>query len=384
MSDETSFQPQPTPRARVKRVLVMAGGTGGHVFPALAVAGELRLLGIDVVWMGTRAGLESRLVPEAGYPVEWVTVAGLRGKGPISWVAAPWRLIRALWEALAAVRRVAPDVVLGMGGFATGPGGLAAWLRRRPLVIHEQNSVAGLTNRLLARLAVRVLEAFPDTFPARFGAVLTGNPVRPEIAALAMKVRGEEISSAGGGGVQEERPWHLLVLGGSQGAAALNATLPAALARLPVQVRPEVWHQSGARLLEQTQTAYREAGVTGRIESFVTDMAAAYQWADLVVCRAGALTVAEVAAAGRASVLVPYPHAVDDHQTHNARLLVDAGAAILLPQGELGAERLAEILRRFGEEPARLRAMGHSAHTVARPAATAEVVARVLVAGRKA
>jgi len=376
VNNAASPQSQPTNRTKLKRVLVMAGGTGGHIFPALAVAGELRSLGIDVVWMGTRAGLEARLVPEAGYPVEWVTITGLRGKGPMSWIAAPWRLIRALWEALVAVRRVAPDVVLGMGGFATGPGGLAAWLLRRPLVIHEQNSVAGFTNRLLARLAVRVLEAFPDTFPPELGAVATGNPVRPEIAALATSARDER------GDVLEGRPWRLLVLGGSQGATALNTTLPAALALLPVQVQPEVWHQSGARLLEQTRAAYRDAGVTGRIDPFVTDMAAAYQWADLVVCRAGALTVAEVAAAGVAAVLVPYPHAVDDHQTHNARLLVDARAAILLSQGELIPERLAEILNHLREDPTRLRTMGHFARTVARPTATAEVVARILVAGR--
>ncbi|CAK0779481.1 N-acetylglucosaminyl transferase [Gammaproteobacteria bacterium] len=383
MNDVISSQPQSTNRSRVKRVLVMAGGTGGHVFPALAVAGELRTLGIEVVWMGTRAGLEARLVPEAGYPMEWVTVTGLRGKGPMSWVAAPWRLVRALGEALAAVRRVAPDVVLGMGGFATGPGGLAAWLLRRPLVIHEQNSVAGLTNRLLARLARRVLEAFPDTFPPGLGAVATGNPIRPEIAALATKPQGEDSTQEEAAGEEVGgRPWRLLVLGGSQGAAALNAVLPAALARLPAQVRPEVWHQSGARLLEQTQVAYREAGVMGRIEPFIADMAVAYRWAELVVCRAGALTVAEVAAAGVAAVLVPYPYAVDDHQTYNARLLVNAGAAILLPQRELSPERLAEMLTTFGEDPERLRTMGCSAHTVARPAATAEVVARVLVAGR--
>ncbi|CAK0750589.1 N-acetylglucosaminyl transferase [Gammaproteobacteria bacterium] len=369
MSDTMSAQPRAAHRARPGRVLVMAGGTGGHVFPALAVAKELQALGMEVVWMGTRTGLEARLVPEAGYPVEWITVTGLRGKGAMNWVLAPWRLLRALGEALLALRRVAPEVVLGMGGFATGPGGLAAWLLRRPLVIHEQNSVAGLTNRLLARLATRVLEAFPDTFPPRVNAVFTGNPVRPEIAKLARESR-DEIG----------KPWRLLVLGGSQGAAALNAVLPDALALLSPQARPEVWHQSGARLLEQTEIAYRAAGITARIDAFITDMAAAYQWADLVLCRSGALTVAEIAAAGVAAVLVPYPHAVDDHQTHNARLLLDAGAAQILPQKTLNPHCLAEVLRDLGENPERLRAMGRAAHAVARPAATADVVARVLVA----
>lgn len=361
-----------------QRVLVMAGGTGGHVFPALAVAGELRSLGIDVVWMGTRTGLEARLVPEAGYPVAWVTIAGLRGKGAMSWALAPWRLLRALWEALIAVWRVNPDVVLGMGGFATGPGGLAAWLLRYPLVIHEQNSIAGLTNRLLALLATRVLEAFPNTFSPKIGAILTGNPVRPEIAALAKKLREEGVFTE----IMEKRAWRLLVLGGSQGATALNTTLPNALVRLSAQIRPEVWHQSGAHLLEQTIASYQAVGISARIEPFITDMAAAYQWADLVVCRSGALTIAEVAAAGVAAVLVPYPHAVDDHQTKNARLLVDTGAAILLPQKELNPERLAEVLLVFGENPDRLRVMGRAAHSVAQPTATAEVVARVLAERR--
>ena len=364
-------------QAAVKRVLVMAGGTGGHVFPALAVAERLRALGVEVVWMGTPAGLEARLAPEAGYPVEWVTVTGLRGKGAIGW-SAPGRLLRALWQAFAAVRRVNPDVVLGMGGFATGPGGLAAWLLRRPLVIHEQNAVAGLTNRLLARLAKRVLVAFPHTFPPKIGAVLTGNPIRPEIAALASTPR---VVPTPPTPTQAHNGWHLLVLGGSQGAAAMNRTVPNALACLPAAMRPLVWHQSGARLLEPTQAAYQEAGVTGQIEPFITDMAAAYRWADLVVCRAGALTIAEVAAAGVGAVLVPYPHAVDDHQTRNARLLVDADAAILLPQSELTPDRLAAILSRLGGDPTHLHAMGRRAQTVARPDATEQVVAAILAAG---
>ena len=358
----------------IRRVVVMAGGTGGHIFPALAVADVLRSQEIAVTWMGTRTGLEARLVPEAGYPVEWITVGGLRGKGALRWLAAPWRLIRAVHEARAAVRRIQPDVVLGMGGFASGPGGLATWLLGCPLVIHEQNSVAGLTNRLLLRLATQVLEAFPGTFDPRWKAVHTGNPIRAEIAALATEPHTR---------AESEKTWRLLVLGGSQGAVALNETVPRALAKLPARVRPEVWHQSGARLREQTQSAYWNVGVTARVEPFITDMAAAYRWADLVVCRSGALTVAELAAAGIASVLVPYPHAVDDHQTANARLLVDAGAAILLPQKELDPERLGEILRGLGENQARLAAMGRQAQSVARPTATDEVVRWVAATGKK-
>lgn len=350
-----------------ERVLIMAGGTGGHIFPALAVAQQLTLLGIEVIWIGTKAGLEARLVPEAGYQIEWITVTGLRGKGLINWLLAPWRLIRAFLEALSIIRKISPTVVLGMGGFASGPGGLAAWLLRRPLVIHEQNAIAGLTNRILARLATRVLEAFPDTF--NLNAIFTGNPVRAEIAALAKVTRSEC-----------HQPWHLLVLGGSQGAAALNTVLPIAIAQLPQPLRPEIWHQSGKQLFESTSASYQTVAINAQIAPFITDMAAAYHWADLVICRAGALTIAEVAAAGVAAVLVPYPHAVDDHQTKNAQLLVDAGAAVLLPQTQFSPERLAEILRNFGEHPEQLNKMGQAAYQVARPNATAEVVARILSA----
>jgi len=360
--------------ARVKRVLIMAGGTGGHVFPALAVANELRSRGIDVVWMGTRAGLEARLVPEAGYPIEWIPISGLRKKGILPWLSAPWHLIRAFLAARAAVRRVSPNVVLGMGGFASGPGGLAASLLGIPLVIHEQNSVLGLTNRLLAKRATKALEGFPDTFPPKIQAIYTGNPIRPEIASLATQPHVCTTRSPEEG----EPRWHLLVLGGSQGAVALNTLVPEALGKLRPRARPEVWHQSGARFNEQTQAAYREAGVIGRVEPFITDMAAAYHWADLVVCRSGALTVAEVSAAGIASILVPYPHAVDDHQTTNAHLLSHAGAAILLPQQEVTPDGLAKILRGLCENPERLEKMGREAHAVARPAATEEVVTHLL------
>lgn len=345
------------------RILIMAGGTGGHVYPALAVAAELKSRGAEIVWMGTRTGLEARVVPEAGYPVEWIGVSGLRGKGWSTWLAAPWRLLRALAEALAAMRRTAPRVVLGMGGFASGPGGLAAWLLRRPLVIHEQNAVAGLTNKLLARLARSVLEAFPDTFPERRGARCVGNPVRAGILALPAP---EERMAGRGGRVR------LLVLGGSGGALAINTLVPAALAKLPEAQRPEVRHQAG-RTLEAAQAAYREHGVDADLRAYIEDMADAYAWADLAVCRSGALTVSELAAAGLGALLIPYPFAVDDHQRVNGEYLTARGAADLFPQAELDAERLAERLESLCGDRERLRRMASAAREVSWPNATREI-----------
>jgi len=313
-------------------VLVMAGGTGGHVFPAIAVARELRGRGHEVVWLGTRQRIEARLVPAAGFPIEWIDIEGLRGRGAGGWLAAPFKLLRAVTQALAVLRRVRPAVVYGGGGFASGPGGLAAWLTRTPLVVHEQNAVAGLTNRWLARLAGTVAEAFPGSFPGRRDAVTTGNPVRREIAALPPP----EQRFAGRSGRLK-----LLVFGGSQGAAALNRMLPEAVARLPDAVRPLVLHQTGAGQLEVTREAYLRAGVQADVRAFVDDMAGAYGEADFAVTRAGALTVAELAAAGLGALLVPYPAAVDDHQAKNAAFLVEAGGARMLRESELDADRLA-------------------------------------------
>jgi UDP-N-acetylglucosamine--N-acetylmuramyl-(pentapeptide) pyrophosphoryl-undecaprenol N-acetylglucosamine transferase len=338
--------------------LVMAGGTGGHVIPALALADALRARSHRVVWMGTPAGIEARLVPAAGYPVEWITVTGLRGKGLASWLLAPFKLAHAWWQAQRALARVAPAVVVGMGGFASGPGGIAAVLARRPLVLHEQNAVPGLTNRVLARVATRVYEAFPRSFAARSGieAECVGNPVRAAIAALpAPRARLKDRA----GRVR------LLVLGGSQGASALNAAVPLALARLATDQRPEVRHQAGVRLLDEARAAYAAAGVSAEVLPYIDDMAEAYAWADLVVCRSGAMTVSEVAAAGLAAVFVPFPAAVDDHQTANARWLCDAGAAVLLPQSELGPERLATLLGEFGDRE-RLIGMAEKGRAVAR------------------
>lgn len=345
-------------------VMIMAGGTGGHVFPALAVAGWLRERGVEVTWMGTQAGLEARVVPAAGIPIEWVQVTGLRGKGMIGWLLAPVRLLRALMQALAILRRCRPRAVLGMGGFVSGPGGLASWLLRTPLLIHEQNAIPGLTNRLLARMAKRVMEAFPGTFVPSPKVVSTGNPVRPEIAALPEPALR---------GAATGKPLRLLVLGGSRGAVALNRVVPEAVAALAPQCRPEIWHQVGERQLEQGRAAYRDAEVEARVESFIGDMAQAYGWADLVLCRAGALTIAELTAAGVAALLVPYPHAVDDHQSANARWLVAQGGAELIPQPLLSAGLLAEHLQQLDQDRERLLAMAEASRRVAQPEATDRV-----------
>lgn len=336
------------------KIMIAAGGTGGHVFPGLAVAQVLRDRGHQVVWMGTPDSFEARTVPKYGIEVRLVRVKGLRGKGALSWFGAPLRLLRALRDALGVVRAERPDVLLGMGGFAAGPGGLAAWLTRRPLVIHEQNSIAGLTNRLLARLARRVLESFPGTF-ARAEAV--GNPVRAGFAELA-----DPAQRVGG----RAAPGQLLVIGGSLGARALNEMVPAALALLPPAQRPLARHQGG-RTVEAAQAAYAKHQVAGEVTAFIDDMPAAFAWADLVICRAGASTVAELAAAGCAALLVPYPHAVDDHQTRNGQYLVDAGAALMVPEDILTPPLLAEMLGGLLERREQLAAMGQAARKAAWP-----------------
>lgn len=339
-------------------VLVMAGGTGGHVYPALAVANALRARSRDVVWLGTRRGLEARVVPAAGIPIEWITVTGLRGKGPVALLAAPFALLRALIQSLAIVRRHRPSAVLGMGGFASGPGGVAAWLLRRPLVIHEQNAVAGVTNRLLARLARVVLQAFPGTFPAPVHARTVGNPVRAEIAA---------VGPPAGRMAGREGPVRLLVLGGSQGARRLNLLVPQALARLPAGLEFAVRHQTGERSAAEAADAYREAGVEARLEPFIEDMAEAYAWADLVVCRAGALTVAEVCAVGLPAIFVPFPAAVDDHQTANASRLAEAGAALVMQERELTAAAFARAISALAGDRAGLIERATIARSLAAP-----------------
>jgi UDP-N-acetylglucosamine--N-acetylmuramyl-(pentapeptide) pyrophosphoryl-undecaprenol N-acetylglucosamine transferase len=347
----------------------MAGGTGGHVFPALAVAELLREGGNEVFWMGTRHGLEARLVPEHGFAVEWLSIAGVRRKGMGQLLSAPWKLTTALRQAAAILRRRRPAVVLGMGGFASGPGGLMARVHGIPLIIHEQNSVPGLTNEWLSRVARRVFEAFPGSFPPQRRAEACGNPVRAQIAALAPP----EERMAGRVG-----PVRLLVLGGSLGAKVLNETVAPAVAALAPVDRPDIRHQAGEQTLEIARVAYREAGVEADVTPFIRDMAEAYGWADLVVCRAGALTVSELAAAGVGSVLVPYPFAVDDHQTGNARHLSDHGAAELIPQARLSAESLSGLLQRLLGDRARLLAMAEAARRRAVPDAAARIAAACL------
>jgi UDP-N-acetylglucosamine--N-acetylmuramyl-(pentapeptide) pyrophosphoryl-undecaprenol N-acetylglucosamine transferase len=341
--------------------LIMAGGTGGHVFPALALARELRARSWQVVWLGTRRGLEARVVPADQIPIEWLSVSGLRGKGLMPWVGAPLRLARALWQALAVMRRRQPALVVGLGGFVAGPGGVAAWLTRRPLLIHEQNAVAGFTNRCLARLAHRVLAGFPAAFGAGVTAEVVGNPVRSEIAALPPPA--ERFRSHQG-------PIRLLIIGGSQGAARLNAIVPFALARLAA-IALEVRHQSGERWIEAASRSYADAGVRAQLLPFIEDMAQAYDWADLVICRSGALTISELAAAGIGAVLVPFPAATDDHQTRNAAVMVGAEAAVMIPERELTAERLATELTRLCAGRGRLLAMAERARLLGRPRATA-------------
>ncbi|MCB8889738.1 undecaprenyldiphospho-muramoylpentapeptide beta-N-acetylglucosaminyltransferase [Vreelandella malpeensis] len=315
---------------RRRRILIMAGGTGGHVIPALSLARALAARDVDVEWLGSPRGIENRLVVEAGIPLHTIAVAGLRGKGLAGWFKAPVNLSRAVGEARRVIKTFAPDVVVGLGGFASGPGGLAARLAGIPLVIHEQNAVAGLTNRVLSRLATRTYAAFDEAFGPR--AEVIGNPVREEIAALGEHPRTrEEIAS---------RRLRLLVVGGSLGAVALNERLPTALAALDADRCPEIWHQAGKERDETTRQNYAAAGVEATVSPFIDDMARAYDWADLVVCRSGALTVAELAAAAKPSLLVPFPYAVDDHQRINAEVLVKAEAARCVVQAELTEARL--------------------------------------------
>ena len=341
-------------------ILVMAGGTGGHVYPALAVARALQRHSRDVVWLGTHRGLESRVVPAAGISIEWVDVRGLRRKGLLALVVAPVQLAWALIQSLAVIVRRRPAAVLGMGGFVSGPGGVAAWLTRRPLVIHEQNAAAGLTNRLLARLARVVLQAFPGSFNSGVSAETVGNPVREDIAAVPVPESRYP---------DRDGPLRLLVLGGSQGALALNRTVPAALALLPLELRPVVRHQCGSATIDRAREAYAQAGLDAELVPFIEDMASAYAWADFVVCRSGALTVAELCAVGVPAIFVPYPSAVDDHQTANAMPMVEAGAAAVIQEADLSDESLAAELKRRLASRAELLERAKRARQLARPQA---------------
>lgn len=358
-----------TAALNARPVLILAGGTGGHIFPGLAVAHALRARDVPVAWLGADGAMETRLVPPHGIEIDTLAIRGVRGKGVATLLGAPFKLAGAVRGALRVVHARRPRAVVSFGGFAAGPGGLAARLAGVPLLVHEQNRAPGMTNRVLSRVARRVMTGFPDTFAGR-QETWVGNPVRAEIAAVAPPSQRFQHRSG---------PLRLLVLGGSQGARALNAALPKAVAALAATRAFDVLHQSGATLHDAAVDAYRQAGVAARVEPFIADMAAAYAWADLVVCRAGALTLAELCAVGVGSVLVPFPAAVDDHQTKNAQFLVERGAAQLLPQSDALASHLTDTLRTLADRSA-LRAMADAARALARPDAAERVADLVLEA----
>jgi UDP-N-acetylglucosamine--N-acetylmuramyl-(pentapeptide) pyrophosphoryl-undecaprenol N-acetylglucosamine transferase len=335
-----------------KTLLVMAGGTGGHVFPGLAVADRLKAQGWTIHWLGTADRMEAELVPAHGYPISFIDIQGVRGNGIKRLLAAPYRVIKSVLQARQVLKTIQPDVVLGMGGFASGPGGVAAWLSGIPLLLHEQNAAAGLTNKLLARIARRVLMAFPGAFAPNARTAVVGNPVRPEVVALP----DPQLRSS-------SDPLRLLVVGGSLGVRVLNEQVPPAVAAAGVPI--EVRHQCGKGNGEAVAASYAGLGVEAEVSEFIKDMADAYAWADLVVCRAGALTVSEVAAAGVAAIFVPLPHAVDDHQTRNALTLVDGGAAEFLPQSELTPAALASRLSWLAGRRETLLNMAQAARRVA-------------------
>lgn len=348
-------------------VMIFAGGTGGHVFPALAVAKQIEQQSVPIVWVGTKRGIEAKVVPNAGYKIEWIAVNGLRGKGFVTYILAPFKLAFASLQVTWLLLKHRPCAVLGMGGFVAGPGGLIAALLRKPLIIHEQNAIAGLTNRLLAPFAKRILTGFPSTFVRKNVEVL-GNPVRAEISNLQ---RQYEIAEP------NDRSLRVLIIGGSLGAHALNEMVPAAMARLmetlSADTRPEIWHQSGEKKHQFTLQQYESHDVSARVDAFIENMQEAYAWADLVICRAGAITVAELSVAGVGAIFVPYPYAVDDHQTANAAALVNAGAALMVAEKGLTAESLAKVLQDLLSNRNKLRAFADAITAFAKPQAAKDV-----------
>ena len=351
-------------------IMVMAGGTGGHVFPALAVANYLRDQGENIIWMGTRSGIESRLVPVERFPIEWLSVHGLRGKGKLVLALAPFKLLQACFQALLLLRKHNPRAVLGMGGFASGPGGFMAWLLRIPLIIHEQNAVIGLTNKLLSRIARLKYFAFPQAAKLIDESIVVGNPVRQEI----VEMEPPEVRLSG----RDSRNINVLVLGGSLGAKTLNETVPAAIKNIEIQHRPLVRHQCGPKHLADCQLQYEQHQVEAEVIAFIDDMKSAYAWADLVICRAGALTIAEIAAAGVASILIPYPYAVDDHQFVNAAFLTDVDAATVKRDEDFTADYLTEQLLDFSQHREKLLMMACNAREVAYIDATRQVASGIL------
>ena len=352
---------------QVKHVLIAAGGTGGHVYPALAVADYLREQGVKVTWVGTEKGLEHRVVPNAGIPLEIISISGLRGKGLVNLIFVPVKLILAIIQVVKIFLRVKPDAVLGMGGFVSGPCGLAAFILRKPLYLHEQNAIPGLTNKVLSYLATTVMQAFPDSFKGNKNIIPTGNPIRKDISELAspderMLNRKDNI--------------RLLIIGGSLGAQALNENVPQALSGMNKELQPNVWHQTGKNKLDATITNYKKVNVEAKVTEFIENMAEAYDWADLVICRAGALTISELANAGVGAILVPYPYAVDDHQTANAEYLTNVGAAVLIQQNQLIPKLKETITELLQTGRTRLIKMANAARKLSKPDAT-KVVAEV-------
>lgn len=352
----------------VMRVMIMAGGTGGHVYPGLAVADELMARGAEVIWLGTREGIESRLVPAAGIPVAWISISGLRGKSLVKRILSPFRLALAVIQAAAVLLRHRPMAVLGMGGFVAGPGGLVTWLLRKPLLVHEQNAVIGMTNRLLAPMAKRIFEAFPGSFPRRYHAVSVGNPVRSDIC---------EIESPASRFNNRAGQLRLLVVGGSQGAQIFNKLVPELLARFKKSDDLLVRHQTGERHYEATMAYYREHEVGAEVSAFLDDISQSYEWADVVLCRSGALTVSEIAAAGLPAIFIPYPYAVDDHQTQNAQYLVEQGAAYLFDEKSVTIDSLESTISKFvvdaQNQREKVRAMAIKARELASPHSAKQV-----------
>ena len=330
-----------------KRIVIMAGGTGGHIFPALAVAQELKQAGWQVSWMGTRSGLESRIIPENGIDIDWLSVSGLRGKGLLGKFTAIFKLLKSCLEAAKILRQRRPHVVLGMGGFVAAPGGLMAKMLGIPLIIHEQNRVVGTTNKILAKIATRVLEGFPNSFAPKFHAICTGNPLRQAILEQAREPRPHENTYL-----------NVLIVGGSQGAKVLNEAVPQALSQLNLSVN--IWHQTGTAMQSDVMALYTHLDLKANVQAFIDDMASAYAWADLIICRAGAMTVSEVSAMGLSAIFIPLPNAIDDHQTQNAHYLTQVNAAILLKQSDLTAQTLVNAIQLLCENLHQRRAIAQS------------------------
>ena len=349
---------------RVKHVLIAAGGTGGHVYPALAVADYLREQGVKITWVGTKKGLEHRVIPAANIPLEIISISGLRGKGLLNLLFVPLKLVVAIVQTVKIFIRVKPDAVLGMGGFVSGPCGLAAFILRKPLYLHEQNAIPGLTNKVLSYLATTAMQAFPNSLKSKKNIIVTGNPIRKDISELA----GPEMRMA-----DRKDSIRLLIVGGSLGAQALNENVPQALSEITQELQPNVWHQTGKNKLDATITNYKKVNVEAKVTEFIEDMAEAYEWADLVICRAGALTVSELANAGVGAILVPYPYAVDDHQTANAQYLTNAGAAILIQQEQIMPKLKDTMAELFQAGRIKLIDMAKAARELSKPDATKTV-----------